>query len=180
MTDEISDDLIARNEEQLDAHQIDKALETAEEVLELNPDDALALYLYGRALYMDEKFDDALEYLSKAAEIDKERKDVWQVIGYCLIALGRYEEAVEPLEYVVSVDPKNVEANYAYGITLLILGDTEGERYIKTAFKLSRERSVRLAGQVYTKYVEKSKDIDTHTKSVIERIIERIKMNEQH
>ncbi|MCD6279719.1 tetratricopeptide repeat protein [Candidatus Micrarchaeota archaeon] len=179
MTDELSDDLIARNEEQLDEHKIEEAVETADEILKLNPDDAIALYIYGRSLYMKEQFEDALSYLSKAAEIDNKQKDIWQVIGYCLIAMGRYDEAIEPLEYVVSVDPENVEASYALGITYLIIGDKRYDEMITKAFKLSKERAARLADQVYTKYISKSKEVDAHTKSVIERILSRIKMPNQ-
>ena len=179
MTDELSDELISRNEELLDEHKVAEALETAEEVLELNKDDAIALYLYGRSLYMDEDFEEALVYLSKAAELEREQKDIWQVIGYCLIALGRYDEAIEPLEYVVSVDPENVEALYTLGIVYLITGKKSYDELISKAFRLSKRRAVRLADQVYTKYISTSNSVDAHTKSVIERILSRIKMPEQ-
>lgn len=179
MTTELEDHLISRNEELLDEHKIQEAETVAKEVLDLDPEDALPLYIYGRTLYMEEKFDDALSYLSKAAQLDRERPEVWQVIGYCLIAMGRYQEAVQPLEYVVAVQPDNVEARYTLGIVYLILGDDRYEKIIRSAFEMSKQRSVRLAEQVYLRYISKSSEVDPHTKSVIERVIERLKMPEQ-
>lgn len=177
MTDELQDGMIARSEEFIKEKKGEEAVETASELVEIAEKEAIAWFVKGKALYVADRFDDALACFGKAAEIKKEKPEIWQMMGYTLIALQRYEEVIDALEYVKSADPKNVESIYALGITYVILGDNaRGEENISTAFALDRKRALETANNVYDNYFSRSGKVDSHTKALIERVLETLKL----
>lgn len=177
MTDELQDGMIARSEELMEGKEGEKAVETASELVEISEKDAIAWFVKGKALYVADRFDDALACFGKSAEIKKEQPEVWQMMGYTLIALRRYKEAADALEYVKSADPKNVEAIYALGITHIILGDkVNGEENIKLAFAIDRKRALGTANNVYENYFSTSSGVVPHTRALIERALETLKL----
>lgn len=176
MTDELSDEMIQRSEELLEEGKIEESEEVSEELVELNPDDALALYVRGKTLYMDEQFEEALAVLSKSAELDRERPETWTMIGLCLMALNRVDEAVDPLEYAWAKDPDILIAGYALGLARLLKGETDkAEELFETVLKKDPKRFMEYTNQMYNRLIAPSQ-ISSTTKSYIEREIERIRL----
>ena len=177
MSDELEDSAIVKAEEEIAENKGAEAVETASELPELRPEDAVAWFEKGKALYVADDFEEALACLSKAAEISKEQPEIWHVMGYCLIALNRYEEARDALEYVKAVQPANLGALYGLGICYVLLGDAQkGKDNLKLAFAIDRKRALAFSDEVYKKLFETSPNVSSYTKSLVERALQTIRL----
>jgi tetratricopeptide (TPR) repeat protein len=177
MSDELEDSAIAKTEEEIAEKKAAEAVETASELPELKPEDALAWFEKGKALYVADDFEEALACLSKSAEISKEQPETWHVMGYCLIALKRYPEARDALEYVKAVRPANLEAIYALGVAYALIGEPQkAKENMKLAFAIDRKRALAFSDEVYKKLFETSPDVSSYTKSLVERALETIRL----
>ena len=124
MTDDLTDQMITKTEGYVEAREGEQAVESANELAEVDPKDAIVWYLKGKAHYVSGEYDEALAALSKAATLQADKPDIWLAMGYCLIAMRRYSEALPPLEYVKGVEPENVEATAALCILHRLLNRT--------------------------------------------------------
>ncbi|MFH1306854.1 MAG: tetratricopeptide repeat protein [Candidatus Micrarchaeota archaeon] len=169
MTDERTDHLIAKTECYLEEKKNKKAAQSAKDLTEIDPKDAIVWYVKGKVHYMMDEFDEALSALSRAATIDAERPEIWLVMGYTLVALRRYDEAKQSLEYVVAVQPGHVEANSAMCILSIILGDGSAAKgYFEKAMQLNKKTASKMLNYFYKNFISPSNAVNEKTKEAIE------------
>jgi tetratricopeptide (TPR) repeat protein len=177
MTTEQEDQLIAKTQGYLDINKTKEAEETAEELAQMDPKDAIVWYLKGKVHYSAGEYDEALSALSKAAQIQNDHPDIWLVIGYTLIAQRRYQEAIQSLEYVKAVRPENVEAYAALGILHSILGNLdESKKNLKEALRIDRHGACVMLENFYKQFIASSPAIEKSTKELVKNLIEKARV----
>ncbi len=173
MSDEMEDSLVSRNEEQIEGKDLKKAESTAQDLVDLKPQEAIAWFVKGKTLYVEGDYENALSCLSQAAQIDKEAPMVWHMMGLTLMALGRLDEAVEALTYASEKMQSNPDAALGLGIALALSGKTEpAKAKIAQAFKADPEKASSIATDFVENFVSSSPNVENATKALIERIIE--------
>lgn len=172
MTKERTDSLIARAENYLEEHKNQKASITAQELAQMEPNDAIVWFVKGKVHYMMEEYDEALSALSKAASIEQERTEIWHVLGYTLIALRRYEEAREALEYVASAREDDAQAYASLAAVCTILQDEQAARQALTrAIQLDAKEAHKVIEHFYIHFVKNSNAVDGKIKNEIESYV---------
>lgn len=177
MTDELEDRMIATTESLAEEKKGPEAVQEAAELAEINPKDAIVWFINGKAHYINNEFDEALSCFSKAAQIDKENPRIWHMMGYCLITLNRLAEAEQALEYVKSVEPTNAEATCALGICQVIQGKgKEAKANFDIALAADKSTAVAMLENFQEKYFAVSKEVNSGTMAMIERVLETVKL----
>lgn len=177
MTDELEDQMIAKTEELTEEKKGDAAVVEATELVQLDPKDALVWFVKGKAHYIDSQFDEALSCFSKAAEIDRENPQVWHMMGYCLISLSRVAEAEQCLEYAKATQPTNAEAVCALAICQAMLNKPlDAKRNVDIAIALNKPVAAAMLEHCQDKFISTSKEADSRTKVMIERMLETLKL----
>ncbi len=177
MTNEMEDNMIAKTQGYLDANKTKEAQETADELVESDPKDAIVWYLQGKVHYSAGEYDDALTALSKAASIQNDHPDIWLVMGYTLIAQRRYDEALQSLEYVKGVKPSSVEATCALGIVHAILGHpAEAKQFVQEALALNKGGACNMLENFNKQFVSESPQISAGTKELVKNLIEKARL----
>lgn len=177
MTDEMEDNMIARTEELTEEKKGPEAIQEATELTQIDPKDAIAWFMNGKAHYINNEYDDALASFSKAAQIDKENPQIWHMMGYCLITLNRFDEAEQALLYVQSMQPQNTEAVCALGICQIIQNKPkEGKKTIDSALALDKRTTIMMLENFQEKYFATSKEVKSGTMAMIERVLETVKL----
>jgi len=177
MTDELEDQMIAKTEELTEEKKGDAAVAEATELAQLDPQDAIVWFVKGKAHYVDNQFDDALSCFSKAAEIDRENPQIWHMMGYALISLNRFSEAEQSLDYVKATQPTNAEAVCALGICQAIQNKPQDARQnFETAIALDKQVSLAMLEHFHDKFFGLSKETQSRTKALIERVLETKKL----
>jgi len=172
MTDELQDGIIKKTEELIEDNKGPEATEEAQELVDLKPEEAIAWFMKGKALYVEEKFEESLACLSKAAELNREQPEVWQMLGYCLISLNRMQEALQALEYVKTADPKNAEAIYALGIAYVLLGDVKNAKEnVNLAYSVDATKIRLVANNLSQRFISPAQGVSQGAKVAIERIL---------
>jgi tetratricopeptide (TPR) repeat protein len=87
-----------------------RSLEFAERALQLDPEDARALWLKGTALLNMNRAPEALEPLEAAAAADTERVEYLRTLGRAAEALDRLDVAVRSYRRVIWLEPDDAEA----------------------------------------------------------------------
>ncbi|HUB95633.1 MAG TPA: GNAT family N-acetyltransferase, partial [Stellaceae bacterium] len=80
------------------------------QILELAPEDGLALYRYGRLKANQRAHVDAKELLSRSVAADPDGDNAWLLLGRSLQALGEDAAALEAYRTVVKLNPQNEAA----------------------------------------------------------------------
>jgi tetratricopeptide (TPR) repeat protein len=91
------------------------ALTVCDQILRLNPDDALIHYRRGLALLQLGHRDNALEALAQALQLDPDYLPAYIEQSKLLILLGRYEDALAACDQALRLDPHDVWAQLARG-----------------------------------------------------------------
>jgi tetratricopeptide (TPR) repeat protein len=101
--------LLLEADKHFESRDLDSAVKSLREVLELNPDDARGNAMLGQAL--DERGDSAgaLQYFRRSAELDPGDPYVLVETGRLLGKSGRFEEAIPYLLKAAQVDPRMPE-----------------------------------------------------------------------
>ncbi len=177
MTDELEDQMIAKTEELTEEKKGDAAVAEATELVQIDPKDAIVWFVKGKAHYVDMQFEEALACFSKAAEIERENPQVWHMMGYSLISLNRFSEAEEALDYVKAAQPSNVEAVCALGICQAIQNKPEqAKQNFDIALSLGKPVAIAMLEHFYDKFFSVSKEAQSRTKAMIERVLETRKL----
>jgi tetratricopeptide (TPR) repeat protein len=123
------------------------------DALEIDGNDALALYNKGLALLYLGKYNEAIECYDKALEIDPKYVSALRNKGLALYYLGKYNEAIECYDKVLEIDPKAADAWYARSCSKVKKGDMDdGLEDLKKAIEIDRE---------YIKIAKEDKDFDS-------------------
>ena len=177
MTDELEDQMVAKTEELVEEKKGEEAVQEAKELAEIDPKDAIVWFVKGKAHYIDNQFEDALSCFAKAAEIDRENPQIWHMMGYALISLNRLQEAEQALDYVKATQPTNVEAVCALGICQVMMNKApEARNNIEIALALNRTTAISMLSHFHDKYFSVSRETESRTKAMIERILETLKL----
>ncbi len=168
MTDEMQDGMVARTEGFIEQKKGAEAEQEASELVDLGPEEPIAWFMKGKALYTEDRFDEALACFSKAAELKNDQEEIWHMMGYCLVALARYDEALQALEYVKGVNDKNATALFALGAVYTIKGDAQNAKQnIDLAFSLDRPIVMGMATDFYNKFFANSEQVTQEQKQSI-------------
>lgn len=91
--------------------QHDMALNYYERVLEISPQNSVAIFNKGACLYELQKYDKALEFIHKSIDLGFDNiKEAYRIIIYCYMYKGMFSEAIEYCQKVLKLDPNNAEA----------------------------------------------------------------------
>lgn len=177
MTDELEDQMVAKTEELVEEKKGTEAVQEASELAAIDPKDAIVWFVKGKAHYIDEQYEEALSCFSKAAEIDRENPSVWHMMGYALISLNRLAEAEQALEYVKATQPENAEAVCALGIcqVMQVNGKAARENFA-AALRMNKPVANAMLDHFHDKYFSVSKETESRTKAMIERVLETLKL----
>jgi Flp pilus assembly protein TadD len=177
MTDELTDQIIAKTEELTEEKKGAEAVAEASDLSEINQKDAIIWFVTGKAHYVNNEFDEALSCFSKAAQIEKENPQVWHMMGYALISLNRLGESEQALEYVKALQPSNAEAICALGICQVMQNKPDiARKNFDEAIKANKPVSFQMLEHFQEKFFATSKDTASGTKAMIERVLETMKL----
>lgn len=95
-----------------------EAIEYYNRALDIDPNNAIALYYIGDALDNLGHHEMALEYYDKALKIDPRNSNIWNNRGLALDNLGRYEEALECYNKALKIKPNDDRVLYNKAIAL--------------------------------------------------------------
>src|SRR5437588_667072 len=84
-----------------------RALMTCEQVIQLDPNDALGYYNKGLTLAKLKRYEEALDAYDHAIRFDPHAACVYTNKGNALAHLKRYEEALDTFEQALQLDPSN-------------------------------------------------------------------------
>ncbi len=178
MTDELTDQMIAKTEGYVQANEGKPAVESANELAEVDPKDAIVWYLKGKAHYIAGEYDEALSALSRAASLQADQPDIWLVMGYALIALRRYAEARPSLEYVKGVNPSSVEATAALCALHTILGDgTAAKTYFEQGMQIDKSATVAILMRFNEQFFSASPAVEAGTKKALKDLLDSAKLS---
>lgn len=119
--------------------ELDRAIEIAEQVLEVHPDAAGIWRAYATALQRQDRIEDAIEAMARVEELDPEAQNLYAVQGRWLLDAGELDRAVEAFQKAVErngQDPTAMSRNiFAEAVQA---GNTDGDfakalRYIQAA-----------------------------------------------
>ena len=99
-----------------------EAIEHFQEVLAIDPQDALARRNLRKALLLLGKPEEAIEHYKKILESDPRSAAAHCDWGIALLRLGKPEEAIEHCRKAVEIDPEFAGAHYYWGEALCQLG----------------------------------------------------------
>ena len=177
MPDELADQMIAKTEELVEEKKGPEAVAEATELAKVDPKDAIAWFVKGKAHYVDGQFEDALSCLSKAAQMEQENPQIWHVMGYAFISLNRLPEAEEALAYVKASQPQNAEAICALGICQVMQNKpAEARPNFEAAIGLNKSVAIAMLEHFHEKFFSVSKETNSSTKAMLERMLETLKL----
>jgi tetratricopeptide (TPR) repeat protein len=109
-TQELPDDpvsLAALGDRYFEQQMYERAIETYEKTLKLNPSDVDTYNDLGLAYNYMGKTDIAIEKLKKGSQVMPSYQRIWLSLGYVLLSSGRNEEAKPALEKAVELAPES-------------------------------------------------------------------------
>lgn len=105
------------------------AIEHAEQELlkeiQIDPNNAGAIYILGELDRRDRKWDDAISRYNRALKVDPNFAEAYLGLGYCLVNQKKYEEAIAPLRTAERLMPENPEVHNSLGTALQRSGHKE-------------------------------------------------------
>lgn len=176
MTNELEDQMIAKTEGYLSAKKNTQAVQSANELAETDPKDAIVWFVKGKAHYLSGQYDDALSSLAKAATLQAEQSDIWLAMGYTLIALRRYAEAQPSLEYVLGVKPDSVEAACALCVLHTILGNAEAAKgYLQQGQQINAPLTSSILSRFNEDFFASSPGVSAASKTAINDLVKGLR-----
>jgi tetratricopeptide (TPR) repeat protein len=119
---------------------LDGALTTASQVVQINPENHEAYYYIGLIHYGRDQYPEALEALNSAVQLDREASHYLLQRGDTLSHLGRYDDAIRDYEAVLEIAPSNERAHYAIGIAHYNRRDyIQATRWLKRYMRLTSD-----------------------------------------
>jgi len=99
-----------------EANMPDKAIEATNKLIELDPNDADAVYNLGYMYIKLDKHSEAIEPFKRAIEIRPDFKYAYSNLGFCYTKLKRYKDSIEVYKKLVEVDPEDADGWLSIGI----------------------------------------------------------------
>jgi predicted Zn-dependent protease len=94
--------------------------------IEINPDNAAAVFAMGEIARRVGAWDEAIQHFSRAAKLDVGFLEAYLALGLSLNAAGRHAEAISPLERYVKGVPENPAGHYQLALAYSRTGNKEG------------------------------------------------------
>jgi Tfp pilus assembly protein PilF len=105
-----------------------KAFDSYNKAIELNPADAAYINNYGLLLAKAKKFDEAKAQLNKAAALDAPNAGKYFFnLGAVLVNTNNYAEAESVFKQAIEADPNYADAHYQYGMCLVAKATTKAD-----------------------------------------------------
>jgi len=105
-----------------------KAFDSYNKAIELNPADAAYINNYGLLLAKAKKFDEAKAQLNKAAALDAPNAGKYFYnLGAVLVNTGNYGEAESVFKQAIAADANYADAHYQYGVCLMAKAQTTAD-----------------------------------------------------
>ena len=101
------------------AGELDRAAETLEDLLAIDPEHERGAVFYARVLQQKGNISEALDSLSATLEKKPESKAVRMTFARLLVDARRYEAARDQFEILTEVAPDDTDVRYALGLLLL-------------------------------------------------------------
>jgi len=100
---------------------------TADEILEIKPDDSLALRLKGDSLYNMHKYDDADKYYTEALDINP--NDIFSLVGEgnTLSSKTKYNKAIEIFDQAIKNNKESNDPSIRYEVFNAYLGEADAD-----------------------------------------------------
>jgi tetratricopeptide (TPR) repeat protein len=93
--------------------------------IEIDPNNAGAIYILGELDRRDQKWDEAIAHYTQAVKVDPNLAEAYLGWGYCLVNLKKYEDAIPPLRTAERLMPQNPEVHNSLGTALQRTGHKE-------------------------------------------------------
>lgn len=93
--------------------------------VQLNPNNAGAIYILGELDRRDQKWDEAISRYNQALKADPNLAEAYLGLGYCLVNQKKYEDAIPPLRTAARFMPQNPEVHNSLGTALQRSGHKE-------------------------------------------------------
>lgn len=93
--------------------------------IQVDPNNAGAIYILGELDRRDQKWDEAISRYNQALKVDPNLGEAYLGLGYCLVNLKKYEEAIPPLRTAERLMPQNPEVHHSLGTALQRTGHTD-------------------------------------------------------
>jgi tetratricopeptide (TPR) repeat protein len=93
--------------------------------IQLDPNNAGAIYILGELDRRDQKWDEAISRYTQAVKLDPNLAEAYLGWGFCLVGLKKYEEAIPPLRTAERLMPANPEVHHSLGTALERSGHKE-------------------------------------------------------
>ena len=115
--------LLSRPDAPADA--VERAKQEFLKEIQIDPNNAGAIYILGELDRRDQKWDDAIARYTQALKADPNLAEAYLGLGYCLVNLKKYDEAISPLRTAERLMPQNPEVHNSLGTALQRTGHTE-------------------------------------------------------
>jgi tetratricopeptide (TPR) repeat protein len=86
--------------------------------IQIDPNNAGAVYILGELDRRDQKWDEAISRYTQAVKLDPNLAEAYLGWGYCLVNLKKYEDAIPPLRTAERLMPLNPEVHHSLGTAL--------------------------------------------------------------
>jgi len=86
--------------------------------IQLDPNNAGAIYILGELDRRDQKWDEAISRYRQALKVDPNLGEAYLGLGYCLVNQKKYEDAISPLRTAERFMPQNPEVHNSLGTAL--------------------------------------------------------------
>ena len=133
------DQLLKNGLKLLKLDKFDKAILKFEEVIKIDPNNAIAYFNWGIALSGLEELKKGIEKFKETINIDPNYFIAYLSWGIALDELGKFKEAIKKYEELIKINPNNAIAYYNWAVTLSKLGRLkEAKEKFEIAKKLSK------------------------------------------
>ena len=86
--------------------------------IQIDPNNAGAIYILGELDRRDQKWDEAISRYNQALKVDPNFGEAYLGLGYCLVNQKKYEDAIPPLRMAERFMPENPEVHNSLGTAL--------------------------------------------------------------
>ena len=107
------------------SNECEEAIACYDQVLKIQPNQYVAWYSKGNALFDLEQYEEAIASYDEAINIKPDQDGVWYNRGIALVQLRRYEEAIASYDRAIDIKPDKYQAWNSRGIALKQLGRYE-------------------------------------------------------
>ncbi len=153
----------------LSKEKYDKAIESYEKAIAINPKKDETYYNMGNAYVEQGEYDKAIESYEKAIEINPKDDESYCNMGIAYVKQGEYDKAIESYEKAIEINPKRDETYYNMGIAYVEQGEYDKaiESYEKAIeINPKRDETYYNMGNAYGEQGEYDKAIESYEKAI--------------